>query len=102
MVIRPSSRLRAADGNFIDSYRRQSDADRHGLPFLPTGADPFVQLQIMADHRDLRQNLRPTPNQCRSFDRLGHLSVFDQIRLLAENTNLPFVISTWPPPNDTA
>src|SRR5689334_1848036 len=50
----PSLCLGAADRDFIDSDRGQSDADGYGLPFFTAGPYAFVQLQIMANHGDLR------------------------------------------------
>src|SRR5262245_29803382 len=42
---------RAADRESIDAQRRLSDANRHALPFLAAGADPVVELEVVADHR---------------------------------------------------
>ena len=54
---------RAPDRHAIDLHRRDADADRHALPFLPAHADAFVELQIVAHHAYVLERLRA---HCRS------------------------------------
>ena len=52
---------------------------------------------------DLGQRVGAVADQRGALHRGGHLAVLDQVRLAdAENTNLPDVMSTWPPPKFTA
>ena len=70
----PVSFLRgSADGQAIHFDRRDADADRHRLSVFAAGADAFVELQIVAHHRDARQHVGAVADQRRALDRRGDL-----------------------------
>src|SRR5690606_18975590 len=75
--------LGPADCQPGDVESRLSDADRHALSSLPASADSFVQLEIVADHRDARERARTIANQRSALDRIFDLPVFDEVRLRA-------------------
>ena len=41
---------RPADRDPLHAQRRLADADRHALAVLAAGADPGVELEVVADH----------------------------------------------------
>src|SRR5271170_6409867 len=63
----------------IDLNCRNAHANRHGLSILAAGTNPFVELQIIADHRNTSEHVRAVPDQCRSLDWRSDLPIFDQI-----------------------
>ena len=65
--------------NLIDSNRRQPDADRNGLAFFSAGPDARIQLQIVTHHGHVLENVGPTPDERRPFDRFRDLSILDEI-----------------------
>ena len=69
----------AAYGQAIDFNRRDADAYWDGLAVFAAGADAFVEFQIVADHRDSRQNVGAVADQRRAFDGRGDLAVFDHV-----------------------
>ena len=52
---------------------RNADADGHGLSVFPAGAYAFVELQIVADHRNAGQHIGAIADQRGAFDRRGDL-----------------------------
>ena len=67
-------RLRSsADGNFVDFQGRLTDAYGHGLTFLATGTHAHVELEIVADHRDLRQRFGTIADQHCALDDQGEV-----------------------------
>src|SRR5471032_2429529 len=93
---------RAANGHAVHAQGRLADADRHALAFLAAHADARIELHVVAYHRDAVQHFRTVADQRGALDRVGHFTVSIIYASLAENTNLPFVMSTWPPPKLTA
>ena len=93
---------RAAHRHPVQLHRRHAHAHRHALAVFAAGADAFVELQVVAHHRHVLQRLGPVADQRAS--RTGAVTLPSSIRYAsdAENTNLPFVMSTWPPPKFTA
>src|SRR2546430_840664 len=69
----------AADGHTIDFNCRDAYADGNGLSIFAAGADAFIELQIVADHRNPRQHIRSVADQGCALDGGGDLSVFDEI-----------------------
>src|ERR1035437_2452394 len=72
---------RAAHRHLIQLDRRHSHADGHALPIFSAGSDAFVQLEVVAHHRDVFQRIGAVADQRRIAHRGGHLAVFDQISL---------------------
>src|SRR5688572_29108611 len=81
--------LSSSNRDVIDPNGGQSDADGHRLTLLAAGADAFIEFQIVADHRDLRQNIGTAADQCRALDGPGDLPAFDQIRFTGGEHKLP-------------
>src|SRR5690242_15624245 len=79
-VHRPSpivSRGSPAHRHLIDLQRWLADTDRYALAFFAAHADAFVELQIVADHRHVRQHVRSRTDQRRALDRARDPAVFD-------------------------
>jgi CRP-like cAMP-binding protein len=89
-------------GQSIDAQRRLADADRHALAVLAAGADagsrrmslPIIETWFIASG--------PLPISVAPLTGVADLAVLDQVGLGIEKTNLPLVMSTWPPPKLTA
>ena len=67
---------------------RLPDTDRHALTVLAAGSDARIECQIVADHRHLRQGIRPVADQRRTLDRRGDPAVLDQIGLARRKDEL--------------
>src|SRR5271167_2578887 len=78
---RPASRVGAADRQSVHAQGRLADADRDALSILAAGADPVVEAEVVADHRDLGKRLGAVADQCSAFDCRADLAVLDQIGL---------------------
>ena len=99
----PVRSARAAHGEGINLERRLPDADGHALALFAAHAHALVELEVVSDHADAREHIGTVADQRRAFDR-ARSPCRSSIRYasLAENTNLPLVMSTWPPPKLTA
>ena len=82
--------------------RRLAYADGHALPILAARAHTRVEREVVADHGHLRQRIRAVADQRRALDRIGDLPSSIIYASAAENTNLPLVMSTCPPPKFAA
>src|SRR5262249_15534632 len=74
-----ASRGGAADCEAVHPQGRLADADRHTLAVLAAGADPVVEAEVVADHRDLGQRVRAIADQGRALDRGTDFAVLDQV-----------------------
>src|SRR5207237_4839187 len=74
-----SSRGGAADGQPVHAQGRLADPDRHALAILAAGADPVIELEVVADHRDLVHRVGAVADQGGALDRRADLAVLDQI-----------------------
>ena len=54
---------------------------RHALAVVAAGAHAGVELEVVADHADLLQHVRPVADQGRALDRRPDLAVLDQVGL---------------------
>ena len=97
-----NSGVGAADSQPVHPQRWLTNPNRHTLSVFAAGADAVIEREIVADHRDLGHRVGAIADQCSALDRGADFTTLDQIRFEAENTNLPEVISTWPPPKLTA
>src|SRR5690625_3190763 len=70
---------RTTHGHSIDFQCRLANPDRHALTILATGADPAIELQVITDHADSRQNLRAAANQGSPLHRPSDSAIFDQV-----------------------
>src|SRR6516165_8203637 len=69
----------AAHREAIDPERRLTDADRNALAVLAAGADAIVELQVVADHRDARQNVGTVPDERRALEWRADATVLDGV-----------------------
>src|SRR3954469_25967973 len=67
----------------VHPQRRLADADRYTLAVLAAGADPGIELKIVADHGDSVQVGRAVADQHGPLQRRAELAVFDFVRLRA-------------------
>ena len=72
------------------------------MAFLAAGADAFIEPQVVANHGDILQRLGAVADQRSVLYRRGDLAIFDEVGLAGGEDELPFVMSTWPPPKFTA
>ena len=72
---------RAANGQAVNAQGGLAHTDRHALAFLAAGANPAVELHVVADHGDALEALGAAANQGGAFDRVLDLAVFDPISL---------------------
>src|SRR5271165_946318 len=70
---------RAADCHAVELYRRHAYANRHALPFFAAGAHAFVELEIVAHHRDVLERLGSVANQRGVAHWSGDLAVFNEV-----------------------
>ena len=92
----------AAYGKAVNFQCGYTDADGHGLSVFAAGADAFVELKVVADHRHAGEDVRTVADQRGAFDRSGDLAVLDEIGLGGGEYEFPLVMSTCPPPKFTA
>src|SRR4029077_20595180 len=59
--------------------RRNANADWNGLTVFAAGSDAFVELQVVAHHRNPRQHIRAIANQRRPFDGRRDLPTFNHV-----------------------
>src|ERR1700757_4074795 len=71
----------AADGEAVDPERGLTHADGNALPILATGADSIVELEVVADHRDARENIRAIADQGRTLQRCADAALLDGVGL---------------------
>src|SRR5205085_9748512 len=69
------------DGQSIHLNRRHAHAYWNRLSILTAGSHAFIELQIVADHRDSGKHIRPVADQRCVFHWRRDLAVFDQIGL---------------------
>src|SRR5437879_6100670 len=72
---------RSTHGHAIELRSRHADTYRHSLPVFAAGADTFIELQIVSNHRNASQRVGTIADQCRSTNWRGHVAVFNQISL---------------------
>ncbi len=77
---------------------RQAHTDGNGLAFLAADSNALIELEIITDGRDLTKNGRTIADQRCPFHGCCDVAVSIRYASLAVNTNLPLVMSTWPPP----
>src|SRR5271154_1173173 len=70
-----------ADSQAINFNGRDADADGNRLPVFAAGADAFIELQIVADHRNSGQDVWSVADQSCAFDQGSDLPIFDEICL---------------------
>src|ERR1022692_3417098 len=68
-----------AHGEPVHFNGRDAHAYRDSLPIFAAGAYAFVEFQIVADHRDMRQHIRAIADQRSALDRRGDVAVFNQV-----------------------
>src|ERR1700733_11680250 len=71
----------ATDGQAVDAQRRLTDAHRHALAFLAARAHTIIKFQVVADHADACEHIRPVADECCPFQRRAEPAVFDPVRL---------------------
>src|SRR5215217_713663 len=71
----------APDGEIIDAQGGLAYPHWHALPFLAARADAFIQLQIVADHRDAREDIGAVADQRGAFERCAEFAVLDGVCL---------------------
>src|SRR5580700_6041900 len=69
----------SAYGQAVDFNCRNTNTNGYGLSVLAASANAFVELQVIAHHRDTSEHIGPVSDQGRSFDGRGDLAVLDQI-----------------------
>src|SRR6516165_10312812 len=84
-----ASRVSAADRQAVHAQCRLTDANRYRLAVLAAGADPVVETEVVADHRDLGQRLRAVADQGRALDRGADFAILDQVGLGGGKHELP-------------
>src|SRR5512139_3506284 len=90
VILPPASAgLGSAHGQAVDADRGQSHTDGDGLSVLAAGANALVELQVIANHADALQDVRPVSDQRGALHRATDLAVFNQIRLAGREDELP-------------
>src|SRR2546425_7435943 len=80
LLKRPDApRRRTSHGEMADLDGGNAHAHRDALPVFAAGADAGIELQIVADGHDARQDCGPVADQGRALDGRGHLAVFNQV-----------------------
>ena len=69
----------AADGHLIDLHGRDADTNGDALSILAAHADAFIQLQVVPDHGDIFESLRPVADERGPTHGPGKLAVFDEV-----------------------
>src|ERR1700722_13490495 len=72
---------RAAYGHLVELDCWHANADRDALPVFAAGSDAFIHLEVVADHGDVLQRLRPVADQRGIANRGGDFAVLDQVSL---------------------
>src|SRR5262249_39372919 len=78
-----------ADGNFANLDRWKANANRDRLPILAANPDALVELQVVADCRDLSQYGWTVADQSRSLDGRRNLAIFDEVRFACRKNKFP-------------
>src|SRR6202789_2196335 len=71
----------ATDSHAIKLDGWHADADGNALARFATGANPFVEREIIANHRDVLQRFGPIANQGCALHRSRYDAVLDEVRL---------------------
>ena len=72
------------------------------MAVFAAGPDAFVEREVVSDSRDAFEYVRAVADQSRALHGASDLPILNPVGPLALKTNLPLVMSTWPPPNETA
>src|SRR5688572_8359910 len=72
---------RATDCYLIHPQRRLAHSHRNALAVLAAGADPGIEREVVADHRDAVEVGWPVADQHRALHRRGNLAVLDLVGL---------------------
>src|ERR1700722_11956272 len=76
-----SAEVRAAHGDGRDLDRGAAHAHRHALPVLAARPDAVAHLDVVAEHRDLAQDLGAVADEVHALQGRGDLAVLDEVAL---------------------
>src|SRR5262249_8327499 len=85
----PRSGSGSADGDSVDSNRRQTYPDRHRLAVLAARADTCVERQVVGYHRNSCEHIGAVANQRRALHGPGDFSILYQVGLTRREDELP-------------
>src|SRR5262249_49253820 len=72
---------RAADRQTFDLQRRLTNTDGYALPFFAARTHAIVELQIVSNHRDARQNIGAVADQRGALDGSAQATILDRVGL---------------------
>ena len=102
VTIPPLKRM-SSDGQAVEAHGGLPDADRHALAIFAARPDaPGSSFHVVADHGNPGQCVRPVANKGSPLTGAPLRPFSIKYASVQVKTNLPFVISTCPPPKFTA